>query len=255
MEIRSEEREACVGAMEQGELQETVGVMEQGELRETVGAMGHGELHGVMGVMELEESHKDVSAMGHGELHGDAGGMEQAGLQETAAGQECEQECTENRVHTQGQAHTGARREYVNEMSLTFDAVSLNESFARVVVAAFITPLNPTVEELADVKTAVSEAVTNAIIHGYDSMGGKIRMYCMVTGNLLSVRVEDDGVGIADIEQAMMPLYTSRPELERSGMGFAFMEAFMDDLKVESRPGEGTKVSMMKRVGDAIRTA
>lgn len=255
MEIRSEERDERAGAMEQGELQEAVGVMEQGELQETVGAMGHGELHGVMGVMELEESHKDVSAMGHGELHGDAGGMEQAGLQETAAGQECEQECTGNGVRAQRQAHAGAGREYVNEMSLTFDAVSLNESFARVVVAAFITPLNPTVEELADVKTAVSEAVTNAIIHGYDSRGGKIRMYCMVTGNLLSVRVEDDGVGIADIEQAMMPLYTSRPELERSGMGFAFMEAFMDDLKVESRPGEGTKVSMMKRVGDAIRTA
>lgn len=145
-------------------------------------------------------------------------------------------------------------REYVNEMSLEFDAVSLNESFARVVVAAFITPLNPTVEELADVKTAVSEAVTNAIIHGYDSRGGKIRMYCMVTGNLLTVRVEDDGVGISDIGQAMMPLFTTRPELERSGMGFAFMEAFMDDLKVESRLGEGTRICMMKKLGDASWT-
>lgn len=229
MEIRSEERDERAGAMEQGELQEAVGVMEQRELQETVGVMEQGGLH----IDERE--------------------MEQAGLQETVAA--AGQECTGNGVRAQRQAHAGAGREYVNEMSLTFDAVSLNESFARVVVAAFITPLNPTVEELADVKTAVSEAVTNAIIHGYDSRGGKIRMYCMVTGNLLSVRVEDDGVGIADIEQAMMPLYTSRPELERSGMGFAFMEAFMDDLKVESRPGEGTKVSMMKRVGDAIRTA
>lgn len=253
MEIRSEEREACVGAMGQGELQEAVGVMEQGELQEAVSVMEQGELQEAVSVMEQDELHEDVSAMGQGELHVDAGGMEQAGLQETAAAASLE--CTGNGVRVQRQAHAGAGREYVNEMSLTFDAVSLNESFARVVVAAFITPLNPTVEELADVKTAVSEAVTNAIIHGYDSRGGKIRMYCMVTGNLLSVRVEDDGVGIADIEQAMMPLYTSRPELERSGMGFAFMEAFMDDLKVESRPGEGTKVSMMKRVGDAIRTA
>lgn len=243
MEIRSEERDERAGAMEQGELQEAVGVMEQGELQETVDVMEQGEMQEAVGVMEQRELQETV------------GVMEQAGLQETAAGQECEQECTGNGVRAQRQAHAGAGREYVNEMSLTFDAVSLNESFARVVVAAFITPLNPTVEELADVKTAVSEAVTNAIIHGYDSRGGKIRMYCMVTGNLLSVRVEDDGVGIADIEQAMMPLYTSRPELERSGMGFAFMEAFMDDLKVESRPGEGTKVSMMKRVGDAIRTA
>lgn len=243
MEIRSEERDERAGAMEQGELQEAVGVMEQGELQETVDVMEQGEMQEAVGVMEQRELQETV------------GVMEQAGLQETAAGQECEQVCTRNGVRAQRQAHAGAGREYVNEMSLTFDAVSLNESFARVVVAAFITPLNPTVEELADVKTAVSEAVTNAIIHGYDSRGGKIRMYCMVTGNLLSVRVEDDGVGIADIEQAMMPLYTSRPELERSGMGFAFMEAFMDDLKVESRPGEGTKVSMMKRVGDAIRTA
>lgn len=218
MEIRTEEREACVGTMEQGELQETMGTPQRLET---------------------------------------AGAMEQAELSETvdAEGQEHEQKCAGNWVSTQRQTHAGAGYEYVNEMSLTFDAVSLNESFARVVVAAFITPLNPTVEELADVKTAVSEAVTNAIIHGYDSRGGKIRMHCMVTGNLLSVRVEDDGAGIADIERAMMPLYTTRPELERSGMGFAFMEAFMDDLKVESRLGEGTKVSMMKRVGDAIRTA
>lgn len=253
MEIRSEERDERAGAMGQGELQEAVGVMEQGELQEAVSVMEQGELQEAVSVMEQDELHEDVSVMGQGELHVDVGGMVQAGLQETAAAAGLE--CAGNGVRVQRQAHAGAGREYVNEMSLTFDAVSLNESFARVVVAAFITPLNPTVEELADVKTAVSEAVTNAIIHGYDSRGGKIRMYCVVTGNLLSVRVEDDGVGIADIEQAMMPLYTSRPELERSGMGFAFMEAFMDDLKVESRPGEGTKVSMMKRVGDAIRTA
>ncbi len=141
------------------------------------------------------------------------------------------------------------RRGYTNEMTVIFDAISQNESFARVAVAAFITPLNPTVEEVADVKTAISEAVTNAVIHGYDNKGGKIRMRCRITGNVLTVCVEDDGAGIADIEQAMMPLFTTRPELDRSGMGFAFMEAFMDDLKVESSPGEGTRIRMMKKLG------
>lgn len=173
----------------------------------------------------------------------------------SATGQEGVLEQTDLSRKTGGQERVGARREYVNEMSLEFDAVSLNESFARIVVAAFITPLNPTVEELADVKTAVSEAVTNAIIHGYDSRGGKIKMHCLVTGNLLTVSVEDHGAGIADIGQAMMPLFTTRPELERSGMGFAFMEAFMDDLKVESRVGEGTRICMMKKIGDASWTA
>lgn len=141
------------------------------------------------------------------------------------------------------------RRGYENEMTVTFDAISQNESFARVVIAAFITPLNPTLEEIADVKTAISEAVTNAIIHGYDSREGKVRMTCRITGNVLTVSVEDDGAGIADIEQAMMPLFTTRPEMDRSGMGFAFMEAFMDHLKVESTLGEGTCVQMMKKLG------
>ena len=138
---------------------------------------------------------------------------------------------------------------HVNEVELSFDAVSQNESFARVAVAAFMTSLNPTVEEVADVKTAVSEAVTNAIIHGYDNRGGKIRMHCNITGDVLSVTVEDFGKGIENVEEAMMPMFTTRPELERSGMGFAFMEAFMDDLEVVSCPGDGTKVRMMKKIG------
>lgn len=138
---------------------------------------------------------------------------------------------------------------YVNEVELQFDAVSQNESFARVAIAAFITPLNPTIEELADVKTAVSEAVTNAIIHGYDSRGGKIRMSCSITGDVLTVVIEDRGKGIVNIEEAMMPLFTTKPELERSGMGFAFMEAFMDDLEVQSCPGDGTRVQMIKKIG------
>lgn len=138
---------------------------------------------------------------------------------------------------------------YVNGVELCFDAVSQNESFARVAVAAFMTPLNPTVEEVADVKTAVSEAVTNAIIHGYDNHGGRIRMNCSITGDVLTVTVEDFGKGIENIEEAMMPMFTTRPELERSGMGFAFMEAFMDDLEVQSCPGDGTKVQMIKKIG------
>lgn len=139
-----------------------------------------------------------------------------------------------------------------NEMRIEFAAVSDNESFARMAVAAFITPLNPTLEELADVKTAISEAVTNAIIHGYEnrnSLDDKVNLSCMLIGDVLKVEVADQGVGIENIRLAMEPLYTSRPELERSGMGFAFMEAFMDNLEVHSEPGSGTFVRMYKKIG------
>ncbi len=151
-----------------------------------------------------------------------------------------------------------------NEMELIFDAVSDNESFARVAVAAFITHLNPTVEEMADIKTAVSEAVTNAIIHGYENLygyggkklreggeihPGKVRIHCILNKGILHIEVSDRGKGIENVEQAMEPLFTTKPELERSGMGFAFMEAFMDDLEVESGPGEGTTVRMVKKIG------
>lgn len=159
-----------------------------------------------------------------------------------------------------------AGKGYKNEMELCFDAVSDNEAFARVAVAAFVSHLNPTLEELSDIKTAVSEAVTNAIIHGYENFygyarpdgkrkpeavihPGKVKIYCLLEKELLHIRVSDQGVGIADVEQAMEPLFTTRPELERSGMGFAFMEAFMDDLEVESRPGQGTTVHMTKKMG------
>ncbi len=153
-----------------------------------------------------------------------------------------------------------------NEMEIYFDAISRNESFARVAVAAFVAHLNPTLEEIADVKTAVSEAVTNAIIHGYENLygygrhgecpsaewavhPGKVRLKCILEGDVLHIEVEDEGKGIADLEQAMEPLFTTRPELDRSGMGFAFMEAFMDDLEVNSKPGKGTLVRMMKKMG------
>lgn len=136
-----------------------------------------------------------------------------------------------------------------NKMLLEFESRSQNESFARTVVAAFAASLDPTIEELADIKTAVSEAVTNSIIHGYENRTGIITMRCCISGNELSVEIEDKGVGIENIAKAMEPLYTTRPELERSGMGFSFMEAFMDELEVESKVGEGTIVKMKKRIG------
>lgn len=140
-----------------------------------------------------------------------------------------------------------------NEMFLEFDSKSQNESFARMVVAAFAARLNPTIEEVADIKTAVSEAVTNAIIHGYNKKEGKIQISCNTMDQELVVEVVDHGVGIEDIEKAKEPLYTTRPEWERSGMGFVFMETFMDSLEVESKVNIGTKVRMMKKIGGDIR--
>lgn len=136
-----------------------------------------------------------------------------------------------------------------NEMFLEFDSKSQNESFARMVVAAFAARLNPTIEEIADIKTAVSEAVTNAIIHGYGKEEGKIQIACNTSNQELTVEVIDHGVGIEDIEKAKEPLYTTRPEWERSGMGFVFMETFMDSLEVESKINEGTKIRMIKKIG------
>ena len=152
-----------------------------------------------------------------------------------------------------------------NEMRLEFDAMSVNEGFARIAVAAFIMPLNPTLEELADIKTAVSEAVTNAIIHGYENLHGygkygdaqpdyiqinpgKVFIRCCLEDDLLLIEVKDKGKGIEDVERAMEPLFTTKPEHNRSGMGFAFMESFMDDLEVISEPEKGTVVRMIKKV-------
>ena len=136
-----------------------------------------------------------------------------------------------------------------NEMKLEFDSRSANEAFARVTVAAFMTQLNPTLEEVSDVKTAVSEAVTNAIIHGYENHVNKVQIYAGIEGRTLHLEISDRGVGIPDVKKAMEPLYTTRPELERSGMGFSFMEAFMDEVQVESEPGKGTIVRMKKIIG------
>lgn len=137
----------------------------------------------------------------------------------------------------------------INEMKIEFVSKSSNEAFARVVAAAFVSQLDPTLEELADVKTAVSEAVTNAIIHGYENKYGIIKMICRQYEKSVEIEITDEGKGIEDIEQAMQPLYTSKPDMERSGMGFTVMESFMDKLEVRSKPGEGTTIVLFKRFG------
>lgn len=133
-----------------------------------------------------------------------------------------------------------------NYMRLQFASRSENESFARVSVAAFITQLDPTMEELTEIKTAVSEAVTNAIIHGYEGRSGEVRLECRIWNRTVEIAVEDDGVGIEDVEQARQPLYTSRPDLERSGMGITIMENFVDEFMIDSIPGQGTRVRLRK---------
>lgn len=135
-----------------------------------------------------------------------------------------------------------------NSMNTEFLSISENESFARVVVAAFASQLNPTAAEIAEIKTAVSEAVTNAIIHGYENDIGTVRIEGNIHNNRIEISVIDYGWGIADIEEAKKPLFTGKPELERSGMGFSIMESFMDSIEVISSPGEGTTVKMTKNI-------
>jgi stage II sporulation protein AB (anti-sigma F factor) len=136
-----------------------------------------------------------------------------------------------------------------NFMTLSFASRSENEAFARVAVAAFISQLDPTVNELTDIKTVVSEAVTNAIIHGYDNdPNGVVTISAEIEDDIVRITVEDKGAGIADLEQARQPLYTSKPELERSGMGFTIMENFMDDVEITTSPGSGTSIRMTKRI-------
>ena len=124
---------------------------------------------------------------------------------------------------------------YKNEMKLEFISESNNESFARIAVSAFVAYLDPTIEEIADIKTAVSEAVTNSIIHGYENKEGKIIINCKIIANTVEIEIIDNGKGIEDVEKAKKALYTTKPELERSGMGFTIMESFMDELKIESK--------------------
>lgn len=149
-----------------------------------------------------------------------------------------------------------------NHAYIWFDAKSVNESFARMAVMAFIADMNPTLDELEDVKTAVSEAVTNAIIHGYDvetkdgqatKESCQVEISCVRHGNCFEVTVVDHGIGIANVEQAREPFFTTKPEQERSGMGFSFMESFMDKVEIYSKLGAGTRVTMTKYIGGEER--
>ena len=140
-----------------------------------------------------------------------------------------------------------------NLCEISFLAISENEAFARMVASAFVIQLNPTMEEVADIKTAISEAVTNAILHGYNLDGtSMVHMRCEREGNCLTFQISDEGEGMENVALAMQPLYTSKPELERSGMGFSFMEAFMDSLEVESEVGKGTVVKMTKWIRPVV---
>lgn len=140
-----------------------------------------------------------------------------------------------------------------NTMILKVPSRSENERFARTVCAAFLLELDPTLEEMSEIKTAVSEAVTNAIIHGYNSDDGEVIITGELSGRTVTYTVTDTGCGIEDINKAREPLYTGKPEGERSGMGFSIMEAFMDELKVESEPGKGTKITMSKRLSENVK--
>lgn len=151
-----------------------------------------------------------------------------------------------------------------NNMTLEFDAKSENESLARIAVASFLTEIDPTIEEINDIKTAVSEAVTNSIVHGYNEGPGKITLKCKLVCNqyekqdtytvssFITIEIKDLGVGITNIEKAREPLFTTKPEFERSGMGFMFMEMFMDKVDVISEPGKGTTVIMEKKLKKVI---
>ena len=133
-----------------------------------------------------------------------------------------------------------------NKVKIELMSKSTNEAFARVAVAAFVSQLDPTIEEIADIKTAVSEAVTNCIVHAYEEKEGIIYITCIIKNREITIEIQDNGIGIENIDIAKEPLYTSKPELERSGMGFTIMESFMDEVKIESIVGMGTKVTMKK---------
>ncbi len=141
--------------------------------------------------------------------------------------------------------------ETVNEIKIILPSHSVNEGTARAAVSSFVIQSDPTVEELSDIRTAVSEAVTNAIVHGYRGTQGKIELTIKLLANReIYIKIKDSGCGIPDVEQAMEPLFTTAPEEERSGLGFSGMESFMDKLMVKSRVGKGTTVTMRKRLGD-----
>ncbi len=139
-----------------------------------------------------------------------------------------------------------------NEMTLTFLAKTENESLARLAITSFITPLDPMIDQLAEIKTMVSEAVSNAIIHGYEGAFGYVTVHAMLANETLTVSVQDEGCGMEDLEKAREPLYTTKPELERSGMGFTIMESFADHFTVTSEVGVGTTVTFSKKFVPAV---
>lgn len=141
---------------------------------------------------------------------------------------------------------------YDNEMKLEFTSKTSNEAFARIAIAAFASQLDPTIDELSDIKTAVSEAVTNSIIHGYMNDEGMVRLEAKIFADTIEIEISDSGKGIENIEEAMKPLFTSKPNLERSGMGFTIMESFMDEIKVESSLGFGTRVILRKKISKEL---
>lgn len=138
----------------------------------------------------------------------------------------------------------------INELKISFPSKSCNESIARMCIASFVASADPTVSELAEIKTAVSEAVTNSIVHGYRGTSGVVNIHArLLDGGLLTIKISDKGCGIPDVEKAMEPLYTSAPEEERAGLGFAVMESFTDKLKVKSTVGKGTTVTLQRKIG------
>ena len=145
------------------------------------------------------------------------------------------------------------KNEYDKEMKIEFISKSANEAFARISVAAFASQLDPTIEELADIKTAVSEAVTNSIIHGYERKQGIVKVFARLKENEIIIEISDKGKGIENIDIAKEPLYTTKPNLERSGMGFTIMESFMDTVEIESVVGLGTKITMSKKIKNKVQ--
>ena len=136
----------------------------------------------------------------------------------------------------------------LNKMKLTFSSLSENEAFSRSVVAAFIMPLNPTISEICDIKTAVSEAVTNAVVHGYPDTVGDIILSCEIDSDVIHIKIQDYGIGISNVPKALEPFYTTKGDLERSGMGFTIMQSFMDNVEVISKENVGTTVVMSKKL-------
>lgn len=139
-----------------------------------------------------------------------------------------------------------------NFMEVTFKAISINESFARLCVAGFCVQLNPSIDEIGDIKTAVSEAVTNCVVHAYPKHNGSVTLRCEIEGDMVKIIVKDQGIGIKDIDKAREPFYTTKPSEERSGMGFSVMESFMDRVEVKHNEGKGLSVTMYKQISSGV---